>query len=103
MDLWSSSSSSQFNDSDIEDILFGEEAKNLLILHLVDKFETVKRKHPGSMVERLCISLNLALVHIMVLQFYFANVPTYVAHRFCRWYRMWRGFLCVVWTLPSKV
>ena len=41
---WSSSSSSSSDDSDVEEMILDEDADNLVLLHLMDKFENGRRK-----------------------------------------------------------
>jgi hypothetical protein len=84
---WSPSSSSESDDSDIEDTLFDDDVDHLDLLHLVQKFEAgKKRKRQGSTVGRLCIPRNRALGQTMPMKDYFAEVPTYLAHLFRRRY-----------------
>jgi hypothetical protein len=64
VDIWSSSSSSESDDSDIDEMLFDDDLEHLLLLHLVNKFETGKKKRRrGSTVGRLYIPRNRALGH----------------------------------------
>jgi len=89
---WSSSSSSSSDDSDIEDLILDDDDENLVVLHLVDKFEAgPPKKRRGSTVGRLCIPRNRALGDKMLMKDYFAEVPTYPAHLFRRRYRMRRS------------
>lgn len=92
MDDWSSSSSfSKSDDSNVEEILFDNDVNHLVLLLLIKKIEAgKKRKRRGSTVGRLCILRNQALGHSMLMKDYFVDVPTYLAHLFCRRYRMRR-------------
>ena len=55
---WSSSSSDS-DDSDIEEILFDDDIEHMIMAHLDDQFETGgKRKRQGLNVGRLCILQN---------------------------------------------
>jgi hypothetical protein len=89
---WSWTSLSESDDSDIEDMLFDNDVDHLVLLHLIQKFEAdKKRKRRGSTVGRLCILRNPTLGHTMLMNDYFAEVPTYPAHFFRRRYRMRRS------------
>ena len=94
---WSSSSSDS-DDSEIEEILFDDDIGHMSMAHLVEQFETGgKRKSQGSKVGRICIPRNRALRSAMLMKDYFAEVPTYPAHLFRRCYCMRRElFVCIV-------
>ena len=81
MDWSSSSSSSDSDDSEIEDLLFDDDIEQMIMAHIVDRFEAkAKRKRRGSTVGRLCIPRNRALGSAMLMKDYFAEVPTFPAH-----------------------
>ena len=62
---WSSSSfdsSSDSDDSEIEEILFDDDIEHVIMAHLIEQFETGgKRNRQSSKVGRLCITRNQAL------------------------------------------
>lgn len=70
-------------------MILDDDVDNLLLLHLVDKFEKgPKRKRCGSMVDRPCIPHDRVLGDKMPMKDYFTKVSTYSAHLFHRLYRM---------------
>ena len=84
-------SSSESDDSDIEEMILVDDVDNLVLLHFMDKFiRGLKKKRRGSVVGRLCILCSRALGDKMLMKDYFAEVPTYPAHLFHRRYRMCR-------------
>ena len=80
MDIdWTSSLSSDPDDSDIEDLLFeDDDVEHLVLLYLVQELEGDKKiKRQGLKVGRLRIPRNRALGHNLLMKDYFAEVPTY--------------------------
>jgi hypothetical protein len=95
--------SSSSDDSDLEDILFDDDEQHLLMLAAKEQEDNKRIKWPGSKVGRLCIPRNRTLGHVMLMQYYFSEVPTYPAYLFHRRYRMRRSlFMKIVETCVAK-
>jgi hypothetical protein len=62
----------------------------VLLLAAKELQEPFRKKRRGSKVGRLCIPRNRMLDNELLMQDYFAQVPTYPAHLFRRRYQMRR-------------
>nr|XP_051230476.1 uncharacterized protein LOC127348507 [Lolium perenne] len=88
---WSSSDS---DDSDIDELLNDDETEMMVLLFGLKQTEDrMKLLDPrkGSVMGRMCIPRNRALGHEQLMQDYFAEVPTYPPRLFRRRYRMRRS------------
>nr|XP_051196756.1 uncharacterized protein LOC127310093 [Lolium perenne] len=88
---WSSSDS---DDSDIDELLNDDETEMMLLLFGLKQTEDRMKlldQRKGSVMGRMCIPWNRALGHEQLMQDYFAEVPTYPPRLFRRWYRMCRS------------
>ncbi|XP_071680511.1 uncharacterized protein [Lolium perenne] len=83
MDDYSSS-----DDSNLEDFFNDDIEQTVVILAAKETLDMRPQKLKGSSMGRLCIPRNHALGHNMLMQDYFAEVPTYPSHLFHRRYRM---------------
>jgi hypothetical protein len=79
------------DDSDIDDLLDDHMEQFVLLLSAKELQEPLRKKWRGSKVGRLCILRNRVLGNELLMHDYFAQVPTYPAHLFRRWYRMRRS------------
>ena len=88
---WSSSDS---DDSDLDDLLHEDDTEMLMAIlglkELEDRAKLLDQRR-GSTMGRMCIPRNRALGHEMLMQDYFAEVPTYPPRLFRRRYRMRRS------------
>jgi hypothetical protein len=87
---WSSSDS---DDSDIDELLNDDETEMMLLLFGLKQTEDRMKlldQRKGSVMGRMCIPRNRALGHEQLMQDYFAEVPTYPPRLFRRRYRMRR-------------
>jgi hypothetical protein len=88
---WSSSDS---DDSDLDELLNDDDTEMMLLLFGMKQMEDRAKlldQRKGSTVGRLCIPRNRALGHEQLMQDYFAEVPTYPPRLFRRRYRMRRS------------
>jgi hypothetical protein len=88
---WSSSDS---DDSDIDELLNDDETEMMLLLFGLKQTEDRMKlldQRKGSVMGRMCIPRNRALGHEQLMQDYFAEVPTYPPRLFRRRYRMRRS------------
>jgi hypothetical protein len=82
--------SSCSNDSGLEELLDDDLEQTAVIL-VTAATDVRPKKRKGSTMGRLCIPRNRALGHTLLMRDYFAEVPTYQPHLFCRRYRMRRS------------
>jgi hypothetical protein len=87
------SDSSSSNDSDIKDLLHNLEDNNeatllLLTIKELEDYAWLLGRRRGSVMGRVSIERNRALSHAMLIEDYFAKVPTYPAHLFRRRFHM---------------
>jgi hypothetical protein len=88
---WSSSDS---DDSDLEELLHEDDTEMMMLIISMKEIEDRSKlmdRRTGSMLGRLCIPRNHALVHAQLMQDYFAEVPTYPPCLFRRRYLMRRS------------
>ncbi|KAK1648358.1 hypothetical protein QYE76_066163 [Lolium multiflorum] len=88
---WSSSDS---DDSDIDELLNDDETEMMVLLFGLKQTEDRLKlldQRKGSVMGRMCIPRNRALGHEQLMQDYFAEVPTYPPRLFRRRYRMRRS------------
>jgi hypothetical protein len=80
--------SSSSNDFDVEDVLFDDDAEQMIVLLMVKDLED-RRKDPlrGLTIGHLCILRNCTLGHEMLKRDYFAEVSTYPPPLICRRYQ----------------
>ncbi|XP_071681836.1 uncharacterized protein [Lolium perenne] len=84
-------SSSESDDSDLDELLNDDDTEMLLLLFGMKQIEDRARlldQRKGSTMGRMCIPQNRALGHEQLMQDYFAEVPTYPPRLFRRRYRM---------------
>ena len=84
---WSSDS----DDSDVDGLPQDDDTEMLLLVLGMKEFEDRAKlldRRRGSTMGRMCIPRNRALGHEMLMQDYFAEVPTYPPRLFRRRYRM---------------
>jgi hypothetical protein len=90
---WSSSDS---DDSDLDEVLHDNDMEVMLVLFGMKQMEDRAKlldQRKGSTMGRVCILRNRALGHEQLMQDYFAEVPTYPPRLFHRRYRMRRTLL----------
>ena len=87
------SDSSSSDDSDEERFFHSRRQQMAVAVLAVKDFEDrYARRRQGSKVGRLCIPRNRFYGNELLMQDYFADIPTYPAHIFRRRYRMRRSF-----------
>ena len=88
---WSSSDS---DDSDLDELLRDDDTEMMMLILGIKEFEDRAKlidQRSGSRMGCLCIPRNRALGHAQLMQDYFAEVPTYPSRLFRRRYRMRRS------------
>jgi hypothetical protein len=65
---------SSSNDSNLDEVLFDDDVKQMLVMLGAKELEDKKKKRLGSKDVQLCIPWNRALMHIMPMQDYFADL-----------------------------
>ena len=87
------SDSSSSDDSDLDELLQDDDSETTILLaleELEDRAKLLSRRR-GSVMVRNHIHRNCLLGHFKLWDDYFAEVPTYPPHLFCRRYRMRRS------------
>ncbi|XP_071678394.1 uncharacterized protein [Lolium perenne] len=88
------SDSSRSDDSDLDELLQGDEVEATILLlsvkELEDRVQLLNRRR-GSVIGRNHIQRNRLLDHEQLMEDCFAELPTYPPHLFCRRYRMRRS------------
>jgi hypothetical protein len=93
MDLSTDWSSSDSDDSDLDELLHDDDTEMMMLILGIKELEDRAKlldQRTGSTLGRLCIPWNRALGHAQLMQDYFAEVPTYPPRLFRRRYRMRR-------------
>ncbi|XP_071674281.1 uncharacterized protein [Lolium perenne] len=82
------------DDSNIEHMLQEDDSETIILILAVKELEdraSLLNRRRGSVMGRKYIQRNRALGHASLMDDYFAEIPTYPAHLFRRWYRMRRS------------
>jgi hypothetical protein len=93
-DLVDSTTSSDSDDSDLDELLNDDDMEMMLVLFGMKQMEDRAKlldQRKGSTMRRVCIPRNRALGHEQLMQDYFAEVPTYPPRLFRRRCRMHRS------------
>jgi hypothetical protein len=83
--------SSFYDDSNLEELLGDDIEQTTIILSAKEILDVKPKNRQRLSMGLMCIPLNRARGHNMLMRDYFAEVPTYPPHLFCHRYRMRRS------------